>query len=1005
METLDAHTHDGGSGNHHLHDSAPPSTDLRSSILSEISASSYTCLVCTDYVSPSSKIWSCTNCYRVFDLECIQDWAARGSSTQDDRSWRCPSCNFSHEKIPKKYTCWCGKTDNPLMNYLDPHSCGNQCSHPLSLCSHECTLTCHPGPHIETCTSLGPILKCDCGKNKKQLPCVLTPYDRGWHCENTCEDLLPCGLHKCETKCHSGFCGECEKTIAVKCYCGKSTDLIHCNERQPKRSTLDGTSWIGNFECNSPCSALLDCGIHKCLLECHSIDADCHKCPNSPKNLLYCPCGKSKIDDLLASPRTSCLDDVPTCNDICGKRLPCGHRCYWKCHTGECAPCYRSVDIDCKCGFTHYSIACGLNIQGYVPTCLTKCNAKFNCKRHYCTKRCCEYREVAFERSKLVKKQLRNNIITNSIVKSIQFEDAHTCDKICDQLLSCGKHKCKEICHPGPCKPCLESSSDDLICNCGKTIVPAPVRCGTKLPLCPYQCVRKPTCGHRAEPHHCHEDDISCPKCTMLVTKRCQCEKNNLVANVMCYQEIVSCFKVCGKPLNCGEHKCKKVCHKPNDCQKKCTEKCTKLKKCGHQCQQVCHYGKPCNESMPCKEKVIVTCKCGRRKQPLMCLSVSNMIREEQEKKKMIQLEHQMGNHDGYSEGEHAFEDDKLDIVEDEITPYIPCDESCEKERRNKLLFEALGLNPARTKETEISLKMRSVEGIYSPFVLKLYAAQPTWCMSIEDIFKQLLSETIESRFSLMSNSDLKQSYHFRPMKEVQRHFIHELAESWGLFSESHDREPKRSVFIKLLNTSKIPDILLGEAHKINQQYKASEKKKAAEKATALHLRENNIKNREISDKFKYYNGIIINDVFFGVTVETVDSAVYDLWNQISEESSEKLFPLIKNGKVEFIHENMYVFYGEDICMDIEDRLALEKQIRDLSDLFDSKVKERNLALKCVPAKIDIEEGIVIEIMKEKALSEICNADTDNNYDSVDALSRELDEIKIESTTVSSEWW
>lgn len=962
--------------------------DLRSSILKEIGSSSYVCLVCTDYITPSSKVWSCHHCYRTFDLDCINDWALRGSSTQDDKSWRCPSCNHIHTKIPKVYTCWCGKSINPTINVLEPHSCGNICGSPLKTCSHECSLHCHPGPHIEKCTALGPNLKCHCGKHSKQLPCILTPYDKGWSCEEICNDILPCGLHKCKSKCHSGFCDDCNEQISAQCYCGKSSEIIDCNERLPKKSEFNGKTWIGSFQCDIPCDQLFDCGIHKCHLNCHQITKGVHKCPNSPANLIYCPCGKSKINDLLDKPRTSCLDPIPTCDSICGKRLPCGHKCYWKCHEGECAPCYRSVDVDCKCGFTHFSIACALKVQGYTPTCTYKCNAKFNCKRHYCTKLCCEFRQIAFDRSKLIKKQLRNNVITNSIVEQVEFEAVHTCQKECNQLLSCGKHRCKETCHPGACGPCLESSSEDLVCNCGRTIVPAPVRCGTVLPLCPYQCIRSKDCGHRPEPHHCHENDVNCPKCTVLVTKRCQCERHALVTNVMCSQDRVSCFKMCGKKLACGVHECKKVCHKPGDCQKKCVEKCLKIRKCGHPCQQICHFGRPCNEDLPCQEHVIVTCNCGRRKQPLLCYTVSNMIKDSKEKKL----------------SEMGIDDDLQDVDDSSFVPHIPCDEVCEKERRNKLLFDALGLNPVKAKDTEVTLKMRTIESIYSPFVLSIYSKQSTWCLSIENIFSQLLAHTIESSFKSLSNSEIKQSHHFRPMKQIQRKFIHELAESWGLFAESHDPEPHRSVFVKLLKSSQIPDIGLKEAHEIYQQYKTIEKKKAQEKSvkeTAQTTQNNNA----------YYNGIIIKDVFFGITVETVEAALYDLWTgkKLDENGNEILkYPLIKNAKVEFIRENMYVFYGDD-CVE-DEKLAQENEIKELCSLFNVRVKEKNLALKCLIAKVDVSENVVLEINegnpeKKEYVQNVIDEEREKDNKLVNILDENLDDLKIEVTTVSSQWW
>ena len=30
------------------------------------------------------------------------------------------------------------------------------------------------------------------------------------------------------------------------------------------------------------------------------------------------------------------------------------------------------------------------------------------------------------------------------------------CSEVCDKVLNCGKHSCKQVCHPGSCSPCEE---------------------------------------------------------------------------------------------------------------------------------------------------------------------------------------------------------------------------------------------------------------------------------------------------------------------------------------------------------------------------------------------------------------------------------------------------------------------------------------------------------------------------------------------------------------------
>lgn len=67
----------------------------------------------------------------------------------------------------------------------------------------------------------------------------------------------------------------------------------------------------------------LFCGNHRCEEVCHSWV--CHPCPLLPENVRVCPCGKVPMSKLLppGEERTSCLDPVPTCDNTCGRLLPC----------------------------------------------------------------------------------------------------------------------------------------------------------------------------------------------------------------------------------------------------------------------------------------------------------------------------------------------------------------------------------------------------------------------------------------------------------------------------------------------------------------------------------------------------------------------------------------------------------------------------------------------------------------------------------------------------------
>ena len=67
----------------------------------------------------------------------------------------------------------------------------------------------------------------------------------------------------------------------------------------------------------------LGCGNHTCELQCHQ--GECPPCPFLPSTVSYCPCGATPISKLLPEGvvRTSCLDDIPTCDNVCSRPLPC----------------------------------------------------------------------------------------------------------------------------------------------------------------------------------------------------------------------------------------------------------------------------------------------------------------------------------------------------------------------------------------------------------------------------------------------------------------------------------------------------------------------------------------------------------------------------------------------------------------------------------------------------------------------------------------------------------
>lgn len=886
-------------------------SDLAVRILTEIRRGTYTCMVCTGDIDPQSSVWSCPDCSRVFDLKCIRDWAKSGSSTLPDGSWRCPSCNATLHRIPARYTCWCGKVVDPAPNPALPHSCGQTCGAKLPRCVHGCALQCHPGPHAERCTAMGPVMRCHCGRHERQVPCELTPYREGWSCGEVCGELLPCGVHRCQRKCHAGLCGACPHELHVHCYCGQEEETLECGDVEAAMGASSADSAkqeLAGFSCGNPCNVPLTCGIHHCTRPCHPLVAGCHDCPRSPAAVTRCPCGKKTLKELGAPARTKCTNPIATCGQICGKLLPCGrHRCYWKCHEGPCAPCYGAVDMKCRCGHTTFAVACALATDGYQPVCKHRCTAKMSCRRHVCGRICCPYQQVALARDRARARGIRHGALSEtSRPDAADIEAVHVCAHVCGRLLTCGKHRCQAPCHAGPCPPCLESSNEDLVCACGRTVVPAPVRCGTKLPPCPYPCTRPTACGHPPIPHHCHPDDVPCPPCTVLITKPCQCYRHLPVKNVLCSQKIVSCGKVCGKMLSCGVHRCRKVCHLPGKCEEPCHQKCGRKLPCGHTCHRKCHGATDCDPAKyPCRVAVIIHCPCGRRSQKVAC--------------------------------------SQADAKRSALT----CDDECIREKRNQMLLKAFGLNSAGDDESKSTISPSlmtqniAVSATYSDFVLDLYKKQPVWCHSIEKILKDLVSGQLG-----------RETHHFRPMRSVQRQFIHELSDSYRVFSESQDAEPKRSVFVKKDDASRQPALGLKEACVVAARVSKAEEQRANDRQLAFVTEQR--ARLDAREQKASYNALAIRDVFFGVTRDRLESVIADL-------VGSDAVSILGQTQVKWMSEGVYAFFGSKYR---ERSVEQQAELESMQAAFEARLRDKNVAMKCSLARIDDDASVVFDYEK-----------------------------------------
>ncbi|KAJ9161975.1 Nf-x1 finger transcription [Coniochaeta hoffmannii] len=301
------------------------------------------------------------------------------------------------------------------------------------------------------------------------------------------------------------------------------------------------------------------------------------------------------------------------------------------------------------------------------------------------------------------------------------IEAEHICLSACGRTLKCGKHTCQQLCH---------------------RVLQPPQPCGTRPPECRFDCTRPRPCGHPTVSHQCHPDDVACPKCPFLVEKPCICGKKTL-KNQPCWFDAATCGLPCGKKLKCGAHECRKLCHRPGDCEDvgvsgtHCNQICGKVRKsCDHTCAETCHAPYPCREDKPCQSKTFITCPCQHRKQEIKCQATWTNPSPSRDT--------------------------------------LKCDDECLRLQRNRRLADALNVDPDHTDDFIP----------YSDTTLKLYRDNTAWAQQQEREFRVFAADPDEKRIR------------FKPMPANQRAFIHALAEDFGLDSESQDPEPHRHVAV-----------------------------------------------------------------------------------------------------------------------------------------------------------------------------------------------------------------
>ncbi|XP_054840317.1 transcriptional repressor NF-X1 isoform X1 [Eublepharis macularius] len=719
---------------------APKSKETHTgSLIEQLTSEKYECMVCCEVIRMVAPVWSCQNCYHVFHLSCIKKWArSPAAQTEDGNSgWRCPACQNVSSQVPNAYTCFCGRVKNPEWNRNE--------------IPHSCGELCRKRRSAQDCPHLcnilchpGPCPSCPAFMTKK-CECGRTSHSvRCGHstaiqCTNICGNVLNCGKHNCTQVCHSGKCQPCELTVKQVCYCQSTS-----------REVLCGTS-EEQFSCLRTCGKKLACGMHSCAQVCHP--QSCQPCPRLPQIVHCCPCGQTPLSKLLelgCPERKLCTDPIPSCGRTCGKPLPCSsydavHTCENLCHEGECGTCSRTSKIYCRCALKTKEVPCAcLKNQVEVTfLCDKRCNKKLSCGRHKCSEVCCVDKE-------------------------------HRCSLICGRKLNCGIHRCEEPCHRGNCQKCWQTSFEELTCYCGESVIYPPIPCGTRPPECKKSCTRPHECDHPVY-HSCHSEE-KCPPCTYLVQKWCM-GRHELRNNIPCYLTDISCGLPCDRMLKCGMHKCKRICHK-GECliDEECRQPCTILRlHCNHPCMSPCHPSLPC-PTTSCSAKVELQCECGRRKEVMVCSEASSTYQRIAAISIASKLtDPQFGD---------SVEISRLITKKEMKHTRLQCDEECLALERNRRFAEALHID-----DSSDPFNVRSSAPKYSDTLKEDGRKDLKFVSETEKEMKALVEAVNKSKHT-------KKSHCFPPMNREHRRIIHELAQAYGIESVSYDNEPKRNVVI-----------------------------------------------------------------------------------------------------------------------------------------------------------------------------------------------------------------
>ncbi|KAL4527323.1 hypothetical protein Ndes2437A_g02494 [Nannochloris sp. 'desiccata'] len=266
-----------------------------------------------------------------------------------------------------------------------------------------------------------------------------------------------------------------------------------------------------------------------------------------------------------------------SCGEECAVENPvCGHPCMLLCHPGPHPPCPRVIQASCYCGKERTSRRCGKQEFSCQAMCGRKRTAtgEEDCVGRYCEHPCpalCHPGECP-PCIRLVTSSCRCGGTTASEIRCSTIAEFR-CEKICQKLLPCGKHHCKQVCCDG--ERDVSKRRRELL-SAPPAAVPA-MRAAMEF-------IKESASNSSA-----------CPPCGVM------------------QQGAVT-------PTTNGAIKSKELC---------CTKQCLKqLAHCPHLCEASCHEG-PCPGSVArCEAETTVRCSCKRLKRKLKCFEVANLLKK-----------------------------------------------------------------------------------------------------------------------------------------------------------------------------------------------------------------------------------------------------------------------------------------------------------------------------------------------------------------------------------------